>query len=345
MAKLISLETMHKIFMSSEQTLLPRLHRFLGKFYNEDSITLHTGLNGSSSSFVYAKGTDPFMLVAHLDTVHRELCTEIKYKFYRRDHKVVTTLSSPQGIGGDDRCGVILILSVLTSTKLRPSILFTCGEETGGHGAREFTRVVKSLDLNYIVEFDRRGNTDVVRYQDDSLELTQALEKYGFNISYGSFSDISVIAPHYGISAVNLSSGYYNAHTTQEYVCIEDMQSILDNSVKFFNSEHSSKKYKYKERSFSRSSYLSNFYNPVYTSSKQLSFTDDFTVCSFCGELYAKESLIDTTDGSLVCDTCANHLTSNLGYIKCPSCGILTSKEDLKDTECPFCGGSFNNED
>ena len=50
--------------------------------------------------FLYAPGTAPVLLVAHLDTVHRALPETICYSADR------TVMMSPQGIGGDDRAGV-----------------------------------------------------------------------------------------------------------------------------------------------------------------------------------------------------------------------------------------------
>ena len=50
--------------------------------------------------FVYAQGSFPVLLVAHLDTVHSKLPNMI---LYDKDQNIV---SSPNGIGGDDRCGV-----------------------------------------------------------------------------------------------------------------------------------------------------------------------------------------------------------------------------------------------
>ena len=47
--------------------------------------------------FIYYKGTFPVLLCAHMDTVHKELPRTMVY--------ANGTLSSPQGIGGDDRCG------------------------------------------------------------------------------------------------------------------------------------------------------------------------------------------------------------------------------------------------
>ena len=80
--------------------------------------------------FLYAKGTVPVLLVAHMDTVHKEQCTEIR--------NVNGKLSSPQGIGGDDRCGVFIIMNLVK--ELHCSVLLCEDEEKGCIGAGKFKR-------------------------------------------------------------------------------------------------------------------------------------------------------------------------------------------------------------
>lgn len=341
--KLIQLETMHKIFKSSESKLYASLKKTLEGLYNSEDII--TGGEGPTK-YLYAKGTMPVLLVAHLDTVHRELCTHINYEFIKTSEGLVTSLTSPEGIGGDDRCGVILILSLLFRGNIRPHVVFTCGEETGGHGARQFTKDIKSLDVNCIVEFDRKGKTDVVCYSDSNSELTKALEKHGFRSSFGSFSDISIIAPHYGISAVNLSSGYYNAHTVKEFIILEEMEWILNKAYEFLTSDAINKKYSYKARVYRDIDY--GYYTPYSRkgSNKVLGFRQlsllnrrtapsDWAKCDHCGEYYAKNTLINLSDGSCVCNDCAETIKNSLGYKNCPCCGCLVTKDE---TICLSCG-------
>lgn len=57
--------------------------------------------------FLYAKGDYPVLLVAHLDTVHRDPPRIICYSPDKR------YMMSPQGIGGDDRAGVWMILQII----------------------------------------------------------------------------------------------------------------------------------------------------------------------------------------------------------------------------------------
>ena len=168
--------------------------------------------------FVFAKGTFPVLLVAHMDTVHKKLPKLIIY-----DEKK-DTISCREGIGGDDRCGIYMILEIVK--KYNCSVLFCEDEEIGGVGARKFieTDLAKELEFNYAIELDRKGRKDAVFYDCDNQEFEEFITKDFYETAYGSFSDISVVAPFLECAAVNLSCGYYNAHTEKEYVVLREME-------------------------------------------------------------------------------------------------------------------------
>lgn len=71
-------------------------------------------------------------------------------------------MMSPQGIGGDDRAGVYMILRLIQD--LHCHVLFCEAEEIGGHGAKAFVQSGIVPEVNYIVEFDRMGSNDAVYY-------------------------------------------------------------------------------------------------------------------------------------------------------------------------------------
>lgn len=175
----------------------------------------------NKNGFIYAKGDIPVLLVAHMDTVHDNQCVDIIDENGK--------LSSPQGIGGDDRCGIFIIMNIVK--ELRCSILLCEDEEKGLVGARKFaeSKYVNELGVNYIVEVDRKGSNDAVFYQCDNKEFTDFItDVTGFKKNFGSCSDISAVAPAAKIAAVNLSCGYYNAHTLKEYVVYEEMMDTVE---------------------------------------------------------------------------------------------------------------------
>ena len=193
----------------------------LKKFLNEKLSQKYDEVY-NEDGFLYAQGSTPVLLVAHMDTVHKQTPSEIKCDNGK--------ISSPQGIGGDDRCGVFMILEMIE--KYDCSVLFTEDEEVGAIGAEKFVRTKLAQCLvssfNFIIEFDRKGNNDAVFYGCNNPEFEEFVTQKFFKTNIGSFSDISIIAPELKVSAVNLSCGYYNAHTKEEYVVWDEMMKVID---------------------------------------------------------------------------------------------------------------------
>ena len=221
------------------------------KSYMETYLKEHGYNTINEDGFLYTKGSEPVLLVAHLDTVHALTCTEI----IEENGK----LSSPQGIGGDDRCGVFMIMNIVK--ELHCSVLLCEDEEVGGKGASKFCKTsnIKSLDVNYMIEFDRKGNNDAVFYSCDNKDFEKFVcSNTGFKLAYGSFSDISKLAPASKIAAVNLSCGYYNAHTTKEYVVYDEMMHTVKMAIKLIKTK-CEKPFEYIERKYPSFENLSFF--------------------------------------------------------------------------------------
>jgi hypothetical protein len=186
----------------------------------------------SQDGFLYSKGTHPVLLVAHMDTVHKESPKTI---LYSKDGKTIMSLD---GIGGDDRCGIIMILEILQ--KYDCSVVFLEDEEIGCVGARKFCKAGIDLgDINYAVEFDRKGGNDYVFYKDYNKDFEAHIKKFGFVKATGSCSDISHIAPAFKIEAVNISCGYYCPHCWYEYVKLDEMYDIIERATKMIGEKTS----------------------------------------------------------------------------------------------------------
>ena len=168
----------------------------------------------------------PILLCAHMDTVHAELPKVINVKKGK--------ISSPQGIGGDDRCGIYMILEILKSVDVR--VCFFEDEEFGGIGSKQFARTKLCRDLedkvNFVIELDRKGSKDAVYYDCGNKEFMAFIEEEFFERAIGSFTDICNICPAMNRSGVNLSCGYYLQHTKEEYVVFAEMEKAIQETIK-----------------------------------------------------------------------------------------------------------------
>ena len=192
--------------------------------------------------YLYAEGTIPVLLVAHMDTVHRQPVEQICYS---ADGAVAM---SPQGIGGDDRCGVWMILQILRTTNCH--VLFCEDEEVGCIGAKKFTGGSLRPQVNYIVELDRRGNNDAVFYRCDNPEFEDFVTSFGFETAGGSCSDISYIAPYLETAAVNISCGYYCEHQRHEYIHLEEIELNADRVAQMVTQQTEHFEYREQQDSF-----------------------------------------------------------------------------------------------
>ena len=200
------------------------------KAYMEEYLSSRGYKVENETGFLYAKGDVPVLLVAHMDTVHKEP----PKKIIEVDGKI----SSHQGIGGNDRCGIFIIMNLVKN--LHCSVVLCEDEEVGGIGARKFAAspFINNLDVNYIVEFDRMHADDAVFYNCDNPDFTEfVIGTTGFKEAHGSFSDISIIAPAAKIAAVNLSCGYYNAHMVNEYVVYDEMMDTISAAEELIKTE------------------------------------------------------------------------------------------------------------
>lgn len=191
------------------------------------------------TGFVYSVGKIPILLVAHMDTVHRSTPTVCKSE----DGEIYM---APEGIGGDDRAGIYAIMKIIE--KYDCHVLFTQGEEIGGTGARAFVQSGIKPVVNFIIEPDRKGNNDAVFYDCGNDEFIDFVEKTtGYKEQYGTFSDISIIAPSLDRAAVNLSIGYYNQHTSYEHIRMSDVEKTIVVMGKLIDSKDASKVYEFKK--------------------------------------------------------------------------------------------------
>ena len=185
--------------------------------------------------YIMAAGDLPVCLIAHLDTVFDQEKHKEKEIYVDTEHQVMW---SPQGLGTDDRAGVFAIISIIQSG-LKPHIIFTTDEESGGLGASALVKDFLDCpfkNANFLIELDRAHEKDCVFYSCENKDFEDYIIDFDFEYAIGTFTDISIISPRWGIAAVNLSVGYYQEHSSGEHLVIpylletiEKVKKILQN--------------------------------------------------------------------------------------------------------------------
>lgn len=257
------------------------------------------------------------ILVAHLDNVLRGKREPVL------DLSGRTIFGRENGIGFDDKAGIIAIVELWRRIKDRNfRIIFTADEEVGGVGAHAIDSSIYS-DAAYIIELDRRGSNDLIQTSGCtrlcSDEFASMFSKYGFKKATGTFTDVNVFKPLAPtVNMVNLSIGYYEAHSDDEYLNIKDFQYIVDCVQDFLEThkdyipddtpeEKTPSRYgSYYGRGYTRyNSYGTDIHGNDY-------YDDDWFVCDWCDSVIKDNEGIQTDLGVFCCEECKKQAYKSL---------------------------------
>ena len=182
------------------------------------------------------------LFIAHLDTVHRSSGT----------NKIVKTQakwqagSKGQCLGADDGAGVAMLMHLMWHG-VPGYYVFSQGEECGGIGARFLSDYSDAtlLEHDRAVAFDRRGIDSVITHQSTgrccSDEFAQALATA---LNTASSEELFLAPDDTGIytdtaeftsqipECTNISIGYEQAHSDQEWLDMYYIQTLADAAVK-----------------------------------------------------------------------------------------------------------------
>ena len=293
-----------------EQATLDVMSKYLNKNYKKVITT---------KEYILAFGDIPIALVAHADTVFEDVVVR-KELFYDATKRVYWC---PQGAGFDDKAGIAAIIEIVESG-LRPNVIITTQEETGAIGACVLAgKKCPFKDLRYIIQLDRRGEKDCVFYDCENLKFIDYVESFGFKEAWGTFSDISVLCPAWGVAGVNLSIGYQNEHTKQELLREAWYEATVERVIKMLQSVPTAK-FKY-VASFN---YLKHFTHIKCAKCGKFHLEEDlFPVVNkegknqlWCGDCVAKTPLT-------WCSTCFSAIESNGETVIVRECDQCKKKE------------------
>jgi hypothetical protein len=175
------------------------------------------------------------LLNAHGDTVQDDLDEFLTHNIRYDAEKNIIHGRELFMLGCDDKAGMAIIMTIAKHSTAPLKILFTVEEESGCGG---ITAVDPNFfkDVAFAITLDRKGAGDIItEYGGRRMApkiFTDAVVNIGMTIghplrvSYGSFADTYHISTH--CIAINLSTGYYNAHSQRDYVNITEAMKIAE---------------------------------------------------------------------------------------------------------------------
>jgi len=185
-------------------------------------------------------------VIAHTDTVHNLVDQIIVEEFIGKDRqqrsktclKGVNSKGKPTGIGGDDKCGIFGGLTILMDLP-HVKVAFFVSEETGCHGSKNsdpefFKNVGYTIQLdapeNYMISEVCSGVRLFDRDSDFFLKVNPIITEMMIDAQYmyHPYTDVSQMVLKHGLTSINISCGYYNYHTANEYIVLDDLYNSIE---------------------------------------------------------------------------------------------------------------------
>ncbi len=194
-------------------------------------------------------------VISHTDTVHSLDTINIREEMLPNAQnelkialKAYNNFGKPTGIGGDDKCGVFACLKLLKELPYLKAAFFV-SEETGCHGSKNADLSFFS-NVGYAIQFDAPENWMItekcfgqILFDRDSEFfthideiLTEHMNPKDKQYMVHPYTDVYALRTKFDFSCINFSIGYYNYHSPNEYVVIDDVFNGIEIGKKMIKS-------------------------------------------------------------------------------------------------------------
>lgn len=185
-------------------------------------------LTRDGNSLIYMKKGNKVMLSAHLDQVETNgKCVHI----YKQGDNIIgyNKYWERTNLGADDKNGVWVILKLLQAG-YNFDFVISEGEEVGCIGIEKLEKRLPESTAEIAIVIDRRKGDEVLKGGGSDVycsTLAQSISNFfkgAFKVTTGSISDTRVICKY--MESVNISAGYYGAHTSTEFTNFKELENI-----------------------------------------------------------------------------------------------------------------------
>lgn len=221
-------------------------------------------------------------IVAHLDEVHDR--KPVDFKVYSIDTDTIFGYSATQkfvGIGADDKNGIWIALQCFQRFD-NIKLAFFVAEESGciGSGAANMQFF---QNTRFVLQCDRKGAHDFINNAcgtelcSNEFLTDVAPANFNFAPARGAMTDVFQLKENgLNVSCANISCGYYNPHTENEFTVYSELLNTLN--FVFSIIENCTDVYPHKPAPKIQSKYFMNDYPYKPAPNKHVFFADDYAI-------------------------------------------------------------------
>lgn len=199
------------------------------------------------------QGVKP-LIIAHADINQRS--EQVPTLLRVNDYLIGFHEGEQIGVGHDDKAGIYFALNYAKETRQPLMIIFSKDEEIGCIGTNLLD--VDFSKISLAVQLDRRGSSDISDFTNgvetvskEFKELCKPyLKEHNYKFTRTIYTDVGQLKAqhHVKFCCMNISTGYYNEHTDQEYLKISEFKNASIFAAKIlFNLGNTIQRHEFKE--------------------------------------------------------------------------------------------------
>lgn len=222
-------------------------------------------------------------IVAHMDEVHTIRPKKFKVVVYKDNYILGgdAEILRPCGIGADDKNGIWVALKLLERFDAVKAAFFV-GEEVGCVGSRAVD--LKFFDdCRFVLQADRKNGGDFIDTAcgtslcGQPFKAAMKISQFGYKPTIGLTTDVQELKSRgLAVACANLSCGYYNPHTIDEYTDFSELENCLEMCEYAFRHITDVQKHKHVAK-YDLPNYSGNGKYPFAGYMKQYNYADDST--------------------------------------------------------------------
>ena len=174
-------------------------------------------------------------IVAHMDEVHTVRPKKFKVVVYKDNYILGgdAEILRPCGIGADDKNGIWVALKLLERFDAVKAAFFV-GEEVGCVGSRAVDMKFFN-DCRFVLQADRKNGGDFIDTAcgtslcGQPFKAAMKIAQFGYKPTTGLTTDVQELKSRgLAVACANISCGYYNPHTIDEYTDFSELENCLE---------------------------------------------------------------------------------------------------------------------
>lgn len=225
-----------------------KVQAFLSQYAEDHQITITQDWKGNIYMTKGKVEKDCFFpcLTAHMDTIHYEQIPYVEGNLpitlktqTSGNGKHMIYADGDFGLGGDDKAGIVIALSVMEHLDTCKAVFFV-EEEIGCKGS-DNTDLSWFADVGYVIGFDSPG-TKQASWSCNGIKLFDKAfyDTYlePFHKEFGltryvahPYTDVLMLRINTSLACMNMGAGYHNQHSSSEYVVPEEMDKTVAMSL------------------------------------------------------------------------------------------------------------------